>query len=42
MDIFWSILSMPIGVALCLGPAMVVWWLTKGDKPSDGKSDKGH
>ena len=28
---------MPIGVALCFGPAMVVWWLTKGDdKPGQG------
>ncbi len=23
---------MPIGVALCFGPAMVVWWLTEGRK----------
>jgi len=42
MDIFWSICGMPIGLALCFGPAMVVWWLTKGEKPSDGQSDKGH
>jgi hypothetical protein len=31
MDKFWSIFTMPIGVGLCLGPAIVVWWLT-GDK----------
>ena len=41
MDIFWSIFAMPIGVTLCFGPAMVVWWLTKGNKPDD-KSDVGH
>ena len=23
---------MPIGVALCFGPAMIVWWLTEGRK----------
>jgi len=32
---------MPIGVSLCFGPAMVVWWLTKGDKPGDDKSNHG-
>jgi hypothetical protein len=42
MDIFWSIFAMPIGVTLCFGPAMVVWWLTKGDKPGNDHSDKGH
>jgi len=34
MDAFWSIFAMPIGVALCFGPAMVVWWLTEGQKKS--------
>lgn len=29
MDIFWSIFAMPIGVTLCFGPAVIVWWLTK-------------
>lgn len=42
MDAFWSIFTMPIGVALCFGPAMLVWWLTKGDKPGDSESDKSH
>ncbi len=32
MDVFWSIFAMPIGVALCFGPAIVVWWLTDGRK----------
>jgi len=41
MDAFWSIFAMPIGVALCFGPAMVVWWLTEGQKKSaDKASDK--
>lgn len=37
MDAFWSIFGMPIGVTLCFGPAMVVWWLTKDSeaKPDD-------
>ena len=30
---------MPIGVALCFGPALIVWWITK-DKP--GKDDPSH
>jgi hypothetical protein len=25
MDKFWSILTMPIGVLLCFGPALLVW-----------------
>jgi len=42
MDAFWSFFVMPIGVAVCFGPAMIVWWLTKSDEPGDGRSDKGH
>jgi hypothetical protein len=38
MDAFWSIFAMPIGVALCFGPAMIVWRLTEGGKKSDDKS----
>jgi inner membrane protein involved in colicin E2 resistance len=38
MDKFWSIMTMPLGVLLCFGPAMLVWWLTRdrssgNDKP---------
>ncbi len=35
---------MPIGVALCFGPAMLVWWLTrdKEEKPGDQDRDQGH
>lgn len=34
---------MPIGVALCFGPALIVWWLTKDkDAPRDDKSGKSH
>lgn len=29
---------MPIGVALCFGPAVIVWWLTK-DK-AESRDDK--
>ena len=32
---------MPIGVALCFGPAMIVWALTEGRKKSaDDKQEK--
>jgi hypothetical protein len=41
MDKFWSIFTMPLGVALCFGPAMLVWWLTDGRKKSaDDKQSK--
>lgn len=33
MDMFWSIFAMPIGVALCFGPAVLVWWLTHDKNP---------
>jgi len=39
MDKFWSIMTMPIGVALCFGPAVIVWWLTRDKVPRDDKSD---
>jgi hypothetical protein len=40
MDKFWSIFTMPIGVALCFGPALVVWWLTEGAKKSRNDKSK--
>jgi hypothetical protein len=44
MDKFWSILTMPIGVALCFGPAVLVWWLTrdkeKGSREEEGKQSR--
>jgi hypothetical protein len=41
MDKFWSIFSMPIGVTLCFGPAVLVWWLTRGkDTKPDEKQDR--
>ena len=30
---------MPIGVALCFGPAVIVWWLTKDKEPRDPKPE---
>lgn len=30
MDIFWSIGVVPIGILLCLTPALVAYWLTTG------------
>jgi hypothetical protein len=40
MDKFWSIFAMPIGVALCFGPAVIVWWLTK-DKAESRDDESG-
>jgi len=42
MDAFWSIFGMPIGVTLCFGPALVVWWLTKDSEPKPDDSKKDH
>jgi hypothetical protein len=39
MDKFWSIFTMPIGVLMCFGPAMVIWWLTR-DKEGESPEDK--
>lgn len=33
---------MPIGVALCFGPAMIVWWFSKDNKPDDDSPTTGH
>lgn len=42
MDKFWSILAMPIGVAVCFGPALVVWMLTEmRNTPSDKQDRQG-
>jgi hypothetical protein len=41
MDKFWSIMTMPIGVAMCFGPAMLIWWLTK-DKEPQAPDDNKH
>ena len=41
MDIFWSFFTMPIGITICFGPAVLVWWLTQKDGPaSDKKTDQ--
>jgi hypothetical protein len=40
MDAFWSIFAMPIGVAICFGPAMLVWAMTeRSNKSSADKQD---
>jgi hypothetical protein len=33
MDKFWSIGVVPIGIVLCFGPALVMYWLTEGKNP---------
>lgn len=42
MDKFWSILAMPIGVTLCFGPAVLVWWLTKKDSDEEDQDNHPH
>lgn len=31
---------MPLGVALCFGPAVVVWWLTRDKSPAPDEQKK--
>lgn len=31
---------MPIGLALCFGPAMLVWWLTRDKQAADNDEPK--
>jgi hypothetical protein len=41
MDMFWSIFSMPLGVFLFFGPALVVWFLTgRKDSGANKSSDR--
>jgi len=40
MDKFWSIFSMPIGVAFCFGPVLVAWWLAERKARHNGDADK--
>lgn len=40
MDKFWSILTMPIGVALVMLPAAIVWWFVDRKKPAPDAGDK--
>jgi hypothetical protein len=42
MDKFWSICAMPIGVAICMVPAAVVWWLVDRKKPGPDDAHKTH
>lgn len=40
MDKFWSIFCVPIGLCLCFGPGVVVWWLTRDKDSSADKSEQ--
>lgn len=31
---------MPIGVAMCFGPAMLIWWLTRDKEPAASDEQK--
>ena len=32
---------MPIGVAMCFGPAMLIWWLVDRKKSSQDEQESG-
>ena len=40
MDKFWSILAVPIGVALCFGPALLVWLKCELSHPPSENDDR--
>jgi len=41
MDKFWSILCVPIGVILCFGPALAVWFVQEAkDQAAQKKKGK--
>lgn len=42
MDTFWNFMTMPIGVALCFGPAVLVWWLTRDKESVENKPAERH
>lgn len=42
MDVFWSICAMPIGTALVMLPAAVVWWLVDRKKPAPADRTDTH
>lgn len=33
-------MGVPIGITICFGPALVVWWLTKDSEPKPDDSSK--
>lgn len=33
---------MPIGVTLCFGPAVLVWWLTRDKESSSDENEEKH
>jgi hypothetical protein len=39
-DGYISILAMPIGVAVCFGPALIIWVIAELKDPSRDASDK--
>jgi hypothetical protein len=39
MDKFWSVVSMPLGVLLCFGPAIVVWLIDQRRNPPSKKPE---
>jgi hypothetical protein len=39
MDKFWSIFTMPIGLIVCFGPALLYW--LKGARATGKDKDKG-
>jgi hypothetical protein len=40
MDAFWSFFAMPIGVTICFGPAVVVWWFTREKEEAEKRDTR--
>ena len=40
MDKFWSICTMPIGVLICFGPALLVWVVQEAKAQAEEKKKK--
>jgi hypothetical protein len=37
---YWGIVVVPIGVAICFGPAMLIWWLVDSRREQQRQSAK--
>ena len=42
IDKFWSVCSMPLGVLICFGPAILVWLSIELKSPPADKHDDHH
>ena len=38
----WGVFAMPVGLALCFGPVLVAWMLSKDEAPKTAESSAKH